>query len=97
MNCAIIIANLVVNIIVADCLKDKINGAIILNAPNHIGIGSTYDGVKLIPYKPQPSWILVNEKWKPPFDEPKDGKRYSWNEKNKEWLLVEENINGEER
>lgn len=37
--------------------------------------------------KPLPSFILdENFEWKPPLDEPNDGKRYFWHEESLEWV-----------
>ena len=60
---------------------------------NHAGIGFTYDEDRdaFIPPKPFPSWIL-NETtclWNPPVVKPTDGQRYTWNETNQTWDLVE--------
>jgi len=42
---------------------------------------------------PQPflSWILDEEKgrWNSPVPEPTDGKSYTWNEKNKDWKIIQ--------
>ena len=59
---------------------------------NHAGIGYTYDETRdaFIPPKPFNSWIL-NEStcnWEAPVAYPIDGKRYNWNEINKNWDLI---------
>jgi hypothetical protein len=60
---------------------------------NHAGIGFTYDEDRdaFIPIKPYPSWIL-NETtclWDPPVAYPTDGQRYTWDETNQSWDLVD--------
>jgi len=60
---------------------------------NHAGIGYTYDEDRdaFIPKKPYNSWILNEQTclWESPVAYPTDGKRYSWNETNLNWELVE--------
>jgi hypothetical protein len=61
---------------------------------NYAGIGFTYDANKdaFIPPKPFDSWTL-NETtclWEAPVAYPTDGQRYTWNETNQTWDLVEE-------
>ena len=60
---------------------------------NFAGIGYTYDEDKdaFIPPKPYPSWLL-NETtclWEAPVSKPTDGQRYTWNETNQTWDLIE--------
>ena len=60
---------------------------------NHAGIGYTYDEDRdaFIPPKPFNSWIL-NEttcRWEAPVAYPDDGERYTWNETNQTWDLIE--------
>ena len=59
---------------------------------NHAGIGYTYDEDRdaFIPKKPFNSWIL-NEttcNWESPVAYPTDGQKYSWNEQNQTWDLI---------
>ena len=61
---------------------------------NHAGIGYTYDEDRdaFIAPKPFNSWIL-NETtclWEAPVAYPDDGERYTWNETNTTWDLIEE-------
>jgi hypothetical protein len=63
---------------------------------NHAGIGYTYDEDRdaFIPKKPYNSWILNEQtcNWESPIPIPSDAsfeKRYSWNETNLNWELVE--------
>jgi hypothetical protein len=60
---------------------------------NHAGIGYTYDEDRdaFIPKKPYNSWILNEQtcNWEAPIAYPTDGKRYTWNETNLNWELVE--------
>ena len=60
---------------------------------NHASIGYTYDEDRdaFIPPKPFNSWTL-NETtclWDPPVAYPTDGQRYTWNETNQTWDLIE--------
>ena len=60
---------------------------------NHAGIGFTYDEDRdaFIPPKPFNSWIL-NEttcQWEAPVAYPDDDNRYTWNETNQTWDLIE--------
>jgi hypothetical protein len=68
------------------------NGGIPLRK-NHAGIGYTYDENRdaFIPPKPFNSWIL-NEStclWNSPVARPNDENKYSWNEQNQSWDLLE--------
>jgi len=63
---------------------------------NYAGIGYKYDQTRdaFIPPKPYPSWVL-NETtclWEAPVDKPTDGQRYTWNETNQTWEIVEWSI-----
>ena len=60
---------------------------------NYAGIGYTYDQTRdaFIPPQPFNSWTL-NETtclWDPPVAKPTDGQRYTWNETNQTWDLIE--------
>ena len=60
---------------------------------NFAGIGYKYDQTRdaFIPKKPYNSWIL-NETtclWEAPLVKPNDGQRYTWNETNQTWDLLE--------
>ena len=60
---------------------------------NYAGIGFKYDQYKdaFIPPKPFNSWTL-NETtclWEAPVAYPTDGQRYTWNETNQTWDLVD--------
>jgi hypothetical protein len=60
---------------------------------NYAGIGYKYDQTKdaFIPPKPYNSWTL-NETtclWEAPVAKPDDDNRYTWNETNQTWDLVE--------
>lgn len=56
---------------------------------NYAGIGFTYDEQRdaFIPPKPYASWSLNEETclWEAPVAYPNDGKKYVWNETNKNW------------
>jgi len=60
---------------------------------NFAGKGFTYDEDRdaFIPPKPFTSWVLNEETclWKAPVDYPTDDQRYTWNETNKSWDLVD--------
>ena len=60
---------------------------------NHAGIGFTYDEDRdaFIPPKPFNSWILNEDtcQWEAPVVKPNDDNRYTWNETNKTWDLLE--------
>ena len=60
---------------------------------NHAAIGYIYDEDRdaFISPKPYNSWILNEQtcNWESPVIYPTDGKRYSWNEQNLNWELVE--------
>ncbi len=61
---------------------------------NYAGIGYSYDQARdaFIPPKPFNSWILNEDtcQWEAPVAKPDDGKRYTWNETNQTWDLIEE-------
>ncbi len=61
---------------------------------NYCGIGYTYNESldAFIPPKPYLSWTLneVSCYWEAPTPMPTDGKRYSWNEENQEWIEITE-------
>jgi hypothetical protein len=60
---------------------------------NHAGIGYTYDEDRdaFIPKKPYNNWILNEQtcNWEAPVARPTDGKRYTWNETNLNWEIIE--------
>ena len=60
---------------------------------NHAGIGYTYDEDRdaFIAPKPFASWILNEDtcRWEAPVAYPDDDNRYTWNETNQTWDLVE--------
>ena len=60
---------------------------------NYAGIGFTYDEDRdaFIPKKPFNSWNLNEETclWDPPVARPNDGQRYSWNEENQTWQVID--------
>jgi hypothetical protein len=61
---------------------------------NYCGIGYTYNESldAFISPKPYLSWTLneVSCYWEAPTPMPTDGKTYSWNEENQEWIEVAE-------
>ena len=60
---------------------------------NHAGIGYTYDEDRdaFIPPKPFNSWTLNEDtcQWEAPVAYPDDDNRYTWNESNQTWDLIE--------
>ena len=60
---------------------------------NYAGIGFTYDEDRdaFIPKKPFDCWNLNEEtcRWDPPVARPYDGQRYSWNEENQTWQVID--------
>jgi hypothetical protein len=70
------------------CKRTSYNGNI---RGRYAGIGYTYDPVADIFVTPQPfaSWTLdENYDWQPPTPMPTDGKIYSWNEEELEWVAI---------
>ena len=57
---------------------------------NYAGVGFTYDTERdaFIPPKPFPSWTLDDATclWNCPVSLPTDGKFYSWNEDQQQWI-----------
>lgn len=57
---------------------------------NYAGIGYTYDYARdaFIPPKPFPSWTLNSNTclWVAPVEMPSDGKNYTWDEENQNWV-----------
>jgi len=60
---------------------------------NFAGIGYKYDQTRdaFIPPKPYPSWTLVENicQWEAPVAYPDDDNKYSWNETNQTWEVIE--------
>ena len=60
---------------------------------NYAGIGFTYDAEKdaFIPPKPYVSWTLNEDTclWESPIAMPTDGKIYSWNETQQQWVEID--------
>ena len=60
---------------------------------NFAGIGMTYDEDRdaFIQPKPFNSWTLNEETciWEAPVAYPNDGQRYSWNEENQTWQVID--------
>ena len=58
----------------------------------YAGKGFTYNKAEDIFITPQPfdSWIRVGSFWNPPIPCPTDDNRYSWNEENQSWDLINE-------
>jgi hypothetical protein len=57
---------------------------------NYAGIGYTWDGSGFAAPQPFPSWTKNSDTylWEAPTPMPTDGKRYSWNEEDLEWVEV---------
>ena len=60
---------------------------------NHAGIGHKYDEDRdaCIAPKPFNSWVLNEDTslWEAPVAYPNDGQRYSWNEENQTWQVID--------
>ena len=56
----------------------------------YAGIGDTYDEKENIFISPQPypSWTRSGSHWNPPIPYPQDGKKYQWNESQKNWDAI---------
>ena len=71
------------------CVRTSYNARI---RKNYAGIGYTYDETRdaFIPPKSFNSWLLNEEtcRWESPVPYPNDGKMYSWNEENTEWVEI---------
>lgn len=63
---------------------------------HYAGIGYAYDPVlnAFIPPKPYPSWLLDTENcnWVAPVPMPDDGKMYTWDEENQQWVELQQPI-----
>jgi hypothetical protein len=57
---------------------------------NYAGIGYTFDGTGFAAPKPFASWTLNDDTylWEAPTPMPIDGKPYSWNEADLEWVEI---------
>lgn len=59
---------------------------------NFAGVGFTYDPQRdaFIPPKQYPSWTLNEDTchWEPPKAYPQDGKPYTWNEGQQDWVEI---------
>ena len=59
---------------------------------NYAGIGDTYDEDRdaFIPKKPFNSWVLNEDTclWEAPIAKPNDDNKYTWNEQNQTWDLI---------
>lgn len=59
---------------------------------NYAGIGYKYDSIRdaFIPPKPYNSWVLNEDTclWDSPIPYPNDGKLYTWNEEQLNWIEV---------
>jgi hypothetical protein len=57
---------------------------------NYAGIGYTFDGVGFAAPQPFASWTLNKESylWEAPTPMPTDGKFYTWNEADQEWVEI---------
>jgi len=72
------------------CVRTSYNGNI---RKNYAGIGYTYDAARdaFIPPKPFASWLLDEAtcQWEAPVAYPTDGKFYTWDEANQDWVLAQ--------
>jgi hypothetical protein len=74
-------------------VKTSYNGNI---RKNYAGIGYKYDEEldAFIPPKPYESWTLNEEtaRWESPIPYPNDGEKYTWNEEDLSWDLIENRV-----
>ena len=61
---------------------------------NYAGIGYTFDGTGFAAPQPFASWTLNDDTylWEAPTPMPNDGKSYSWNEEDLEWVEIPREI-----
>ena len=57
---------------------------------NYAGIGYTWDGTGFAAPQPYASWSLNEDTylWESPVAYPTDGKAYTWNENDQEWVEI---------
>lgn len=59
---------------------------------NFAGVGYSFDPYRhaFIPPKPFPSWVLNEDtcRWDAPVQHPLDTRLYSWDEENRQWVLL---------
>lgn len=57
---------------------------------NYAGIGYSWDGIGFAAPQPYASWALNQDTylWEAPVAYPNDGKAYSWDEDNQEWVEI---------
>ena len=77
--------NLVLNISIADENWDA-TGWVEVPENNPAFIGGDYYLGFFYPEQPFKSWTRSHGKWLPPFEKPKDGKAYYWDEEISNWV-----------
>jgi hypothetical protein len=92
---AVVKDELVINTVIADSAEDVelLDGEMCIEYDEEdVSVGGTYDGIRFIPTKPYPSWILnSNFKWEPPTGWPtpsgdsSPSVRHEWNEEDLAW------------
>lgn len=89
--CAVIIGAAVVNVIIANCGADQIQGTQLRTVPpsERVGPGDTFDGGGFIEPQPFPSWTLTGRRWHPPTPKPPQP-GYRWDEPTLAWVFVGE-------
>lgn len=92
-NFAVVENNIVTNVIIADSLEsaEYASGKTCIEYTDTFpaGIGWTWDGSRFIYPKPHNGWILnANFEWEPPFEYPKDGKKYKWDDDLINWVEI---------
>jgi len=97
MNFAVIENNNIINIVTADSkeiAEAATNKTCVQYADGElVYIGGLYDGVRLMPPKPFPSFIynVVTKNWESSIPMPSDGKNYRWVEDTLSWeIFVDE-------
>ena len=93
--CALIIENVVSEIIVGDYVwaNNNLGGEWVdctTNGELIVGIGYTYleSEQDFRSPQPYPSWTWANKTWNPPTPYPNDNKEYKWSEEELEWVAI---------
>jgi hypothetical protein len=91
-NYAIIINDLVTNVVLADSksIAEELNpGAVVVDASiNSLGVGHFKEGTVWYPKKPFNSWVWSESRWFAPKPYPTDDKIYNWDESVLDWVEV---------
>jgi hypothetical protein len=82
--------NKVLNIAVYSDDEPETLNLITYQPTNPAEIGGDYFENYFYSVQPFPSWTRDKGRWIPPTPRPQDGKDYTWDEDNLNWILVEE-------